>query len=113
PGSYVTDGPFMHRAQDGGLLMLWSSFGKEGNYGIGTARSTSGTLAGPWVQAEEPLYSADGGHGMLFHGQEGDLYLAIHTPNQTPFERPVFIAVTESRGGITVQTARHIPSRAL
>jgi beta-xylosidase len=103
PGSYVTDGPFMHRTQDGALLMLWSSFGKEGNYCIGTARSTSGTLAGPWVQEEKPLYDADGGHGMIFRGQDGGLYLAIHTPNKTPFERPVFIAVTESEGTIKVR----------
>jgi len=29
-GGYVTDGPFLHRASNGELLMLWSSFSKEG-----------------------------------------------------------------------------------
>jgi beta-xylosidase len=91
PASYVTDGPFMHRTQDGTLLMLWSSFGKDGRYCIGAARSEDGTLRGPWVQSKEPLYRDDGGHGMLFRGREGKLYLAIHRPNETPFERPIFL----------------------
>ncbi|MDR2632847.1 MAG: glycoside hydrolase family 43 protein [Treponema sp.] len=95
PGSYVTDGPFMYPAQTGGLLMLWSSFGSAGNYCVGLARSESGTLAGPWVQEQQPLYHADGGHGMLFRSVEGTLYLALHTPNQSPFERARFVAVAE------------------
>ncbi|MCL2035532.1 MAG: glycoside hydrolase family 43 protein [Oscillospiraceae bacterium] len=90
PGSYVTDGPFLHRTKDGTLLMLWSSFGETGNYCIGAAVSETGTLKGPWRQSDEPVYSADGGHGMLFTAPEGGLYLAIHTPNQTPNERAVF-----------------------
>jgi GH43 family beta-xylosidase len=102
PGSYVTDGPFMYRAGDGTLFMVWSSFGKDDRYCIGAARSESGALAGPWIQSAEPLYSADGGHGMLFHSKEGTLYLAIHRPNKTPFERPVFVEITEKDGTITV-----------
>jgi hypothetical protein len=98
PGAYVTDGPFMHRTEDGTLLMLWSSFGKDGNYCIGIARSESGLLHGPWTQSKDPLYHADGGHGMLFRGGEGVLYLAIHHPNKTPFERPVFIEMCEKEG---------------
>ncbi|MDR2482849.1 MAG: hypothetical protein LBD08_04370 [Treponema sp.] len=38
---------------------------------------------------------ADGGHGMLFQSREGMLYLAIHHPNKTPFERPLFVEVRE------------------
>ncbi|GHV55374.1 glycosyl hydrolase family 43 [Spirochaetia bacterium] len=98
PGSYVTDGPFMHRTQNGTLLMLWSSFGEDGRYCIGAARSQDGTLNGPWVQEPEPLYSADGGHGMLFHSAEGKLFLAVHTPNKTPNERAVFIEMEEKDG---------------
>jgi hypothetical protein len=107
-GGYVTDGPFLYRAQDGALLMLWSSFGKDGRYCIGTARSVSGALCGPWVQSEEPLYSGDGGHGMLFRGKDGKLYLAIHRPNKTPFERPVFLEAAEKGGVITVQSGNVI-----
>jgi GH43 family beta-xylosidase len=104
PGSYVTDGPFMHRTQDGTLLMLWSSFGKDDRYCIGTARSLDGTLWGPWVQSGEPLYSGDGGHGMLFRGRNGKLYLSIHRPNKTPFDRPIFLEAAESGGTITIQS---------
>jgi GH43 family beta-xylosidase len=95
PGSFVTDGPFMHRGKNGALLMLWSSFGEDGSYCIGIARSESGKLAGPWKQEAEPLYKADGGHGMLFLSKEGLLYLAIHSPNKTPNERTIFVEVSE------------------
>ena len=90
-GSYVTDGPFLFRTKNNRLCMLWSSFGKNGNYCLGTACSQSGKLAGPWVQLEHPLYSADGGHGMLFYSKDGRLYLTVHSPNTTPLERPVFM----------------------
>ncbi len=96
PGSFVTDGPFLHRAESGALFLLWSSFDKDGRYCIGTARSESGKLAGPWKQSPEPLYKADGGHGMLFRGREGILYLTVHSPNATPLERAVFVAVSET-----------------
>lgn len=97
PGSYVTDGPFLRRAQDGRLFMLWSSFDEAGNYAIGLAHSRSGKIAGPWSQAKEPLYSADGGHGMLFRDKDGKLRLAIHSPNKTPFERPLFVELDEKK----------------
>jgi GH43 family beta-xylosidase len=103
PGSYVTDGPFMYRTGDGTLLMLWSSFGRNGNYCIGVARSETGMLCGPWIQSKDPLYSADGGHGMFFRSREGILYLAIHSPNKTPFERPIFVEACEQEGTIVIR----------
>jgi hypothetical protein len=103
PGSYVTDGPFMYRAPGGSLCMLWSSFGETGNYCIGGARSQSGALAGPWTQSPEPLFSADGGHGMVFRGFDGKMRLAIHSPNKTPLERAVFVELAERDGGLFVQ----------
>jgi GH43 family beta-xylosidase len=102
PGSYVTDGPFLYRTKDGVLLILWSSFDKDGRYCIGAARSEDGSLNGPWAQSPEPLYSADGGHGMIFRSKEDRLYLAIHTPNKTPLERPIFVELTEAGGTIRV-----------
>jgi hypothetical protein len=75
--------------------MSWSSFGRDGNYCTGIARSEGGSLKGPWIQSEEPLYSRDGGHGMFFRGKDGMLYLAIHAPNKTPLERAVFVELTE------------------
>ncbi len=102
PGSYVTDGPNMYTAKNGALLMLWSSFGADGNYCIGVAASQSGTIDGPWTQTEEPLYRADGGHGMLFTAQDGKLYLAIHTPNKTPNERAIFAEITDNDGKLSL-----------
>jgi hypothetical protein len=102
PRSYVTDGPFLWRMQNGGLLLLWSSFGEDGAYRIGAARSESGMVRGPWRQSEEPLYAADGGHGMVFRALTGQLYLAIHTPNKTPDERPLFVEVAEEGGTLKI-----------
>jgi hypothetical protein len=98
----------MYRTKDGGLFMLWSSFGRNGNYCIGTARSESGLLRGPWIQSREPLHCDDGGHGMLFRAGDGCLYLAIHRPNKTPHERLMLMEVTESGGTIAVHGGRVI-----
>ena len=97
----VTDGPFLHRAQNGHLLMLWSSFGKDG-YALGVARSVSGSVTGPWTHDPEPVYSGDGGHGMLFRTFEGRLTLALHAPNGGGRERARFIPVREEDGRISV-----------
>jgi beta-xylosidase len=93
--SYVTDGPYIYTAENGSLLMLWSSFGFDGNYCMGLAVSESGCISGPWRQQNEPLYSSDGGHGMLFKTSEGKLYLTLHQPNTSPNERPIFIEMKE------------------
>lgn len=99
PGSYVTDGPWLFGDSTGALRMLWSSFGADGRYCLGVATSAGGIL-GPWRQAESPVYTEDGGHGMLFAGPDGTRYLALHTPNRTPLERPIFVAVTEQPDGL-------------
>ncbi len=87
---WVTDGPFLYR-QNGELRMLWSSFGKAG-YAMGYAFSTTGHILGPWKQTAEPIFHADGGHGMRFTTFDGKTMFALHQPNE-PFrsERPVFI----------------------
>ncbi len=96
---HVTDGPFVYRHQNGQLWMLWSSMSETG-YAIGQAVSESGKIQGPWRQAEKPVYSGDGGHGMVFRALNGKLYLTIHTPNRTPEERPIFLEVIESDSGL-------------
>lgn len=95
---YVTDGCFLHRLKNGKLIMLWSCIGEEG-YCIGYASSISGKLAGSWTQREIPLFEKDGGHGMIFQADQEQLYLAIHTPNQSPCERAVFISLQETEDG--------------
>jgi hypothetical protein len=98
-GNYVTDGPFLHRAAAGSLLLLWSSTGRDG-YAMGLARSATGQIQGPWLQQETPLFSRDGGHGMLFRSFGGDLRMTLHQPNQHPHERPVFLPVVETAEGV-------------
>lgn len=92
---FCTDGPFMHRAADGTLFMLWASMGKKG-YGQALARSESGKITGPWIQNAEPLFGDDGGHGMIFRTFEGELRLSLHLPNDTPNERPHFLPLRET-----------------
>lgn len=91
---YVTDGPFMYRARNGALTMLWSSLSETG-YAIGRATSESGALKGAWRQSDEPVFSKDGGHGMIFTGINGKPTLSIHAPNKSPDERPLFIELNE------------------
>ncbi|MCX7654970.1 MAG: glycoside hydrolase family 43 protein [Treponemataceae bacterium] len=100
PQSRVTDGPFVYRLQEGGLLLLWSSFGDSG-YAMGCAHSATGIL-GPWLQEPLPLIATDGGHGMLFRSFEGELYLTFHSPNTTPAERFHYIPVVEREGTLSL-----------
>ncbi len=94
-----TDGPFLIRGPDRALLMLWSSFGEEG-YAMGVAVSASGSVLGPWVQQDEPLWARNGGHGMVFADHEGETRLVFHWPNETPDERVRTARVTVEADGI-------------
>jgi len=98
---YVTDGPWLHRLANGTLIMLWSSF-STGGYTVGVAKSASGDLFGGWQQVPEPLYAGDGGHCMVFRGFDGQLWLAVHRPNQSRDERPHFIPLREDGSSLQV-----------
>lgn len=93
---YVTDGPFPYRMADGKLLLLWSSFSNEG-YTQSLAVSDNGDVTGNFTQLE-PLFTKDGGHGMVFKTIDGRLMLALHSPNEHLKERPVFVEVREEKG---------------
>ncbi len=86
---YVTDGPFLWRREDGTLFCLWSGFSAAG-YTQGFAISGNGEISGRFTQLP-PLFSEDGGHGMLFRKFDGTLCLAVHSPNIHLQERPRFI----------------------
>ena len=92
----VTDGPFLWRTADGTLLCLWASF-SEGGYTEGVAVSDNGEIDGKFTQVE-PLFMDDGGHGMVFRGLDGQLYLTLHSPNAHLEERPFFHPITERDG---------------
>jgi hypothetical protein len=81
--------------------MLWSSF-SMGEYSVGVARSTSGEILGPWQQQPEPLYAGDGGHCMVFRSFDGQQWLAFHRPNQSPNERPHFVAIREDGSSVKI-----------
>ena len=95
-GGFVTDGPFVWQLSTGRLAMLWSGFG-TGGYTLGVAYSDGG-VRGPWVQDPEPLFRTDGGHGMIFRTLDGKLMLSLHSPNDTPKERPHFFPLEERDG---------------
>jgi len=76
--AYVTDGPQLFTTKTGQLLMLWSSYDRNG-YVQSQARSTTGRIEGPWEQLP-PLVRHDSGHGMLFHRFDGQLMMIVHRP---------------------------------
>jgi len=81
PGkSYVTDGCFLYKTKTGKLLMIWSSF-SHGEYAMGIAESVTGRITRPWKQQAEPLFTQNGGHGMIFTDFDGKLCLVLHSPN--------------------------------
>jgi hypothetical protein len=98
-GGFVTDGPFLHRCENGDLLMIWSSFGEKG-YLQSVLRSDNGCLNGKWLP-QNLLFESDGGHGMLFRDFGGDLRLALHYPNAGP-EHLTLFRLTEDRGSLVV-----------
>ena len=81
PTNYVTDGCFLYRTKTGKLLMIWSSFAANNDYAIGIATSATGKITGPWEHQKEPLFSKDGGHGMMFESLDGKLCIVFHRPN--------------------------------
>lgn len=105
----VTDGPFLHRQADGRLCLLWSSLGSQG-YAMGCAISDTGSITGPWRQAETPVVARDGGHGMVFRDFSGTLRVAYHTPNQTPNERFVHFPVIETADGPVIAESAGEPT---
>ncbi len=93
---FVTDGPFMWRCENGNLLCLWASF-SEGGYTEAVAVSDNGDISGKFTQVE-PLFMDDGGHGMVFKGLDGKMYLTLHSPNAHLEERPFFHEIIEEGG---------------
>ena len=90
---YVTDAPFAFLHKDR-LCLLWSSCSASG-YSMGLAISESGLITGPWRFIPEPLYSDDGGHGMVFTAKDGTEYLTYHAPHTGHSPNPQFRPASE------------------
>jgi len=91
---YVTDGPFLWRSSGGNLFCLWSAYGDKG-YVEALALSDNGEIDGRFEQIE-PLFEKDGGHGMIFRAFDGQLYLALHSPNSHGDEHPRFYPLKDT-----------------
>lgn len=102
-GCHVTDGPYLYRSKSGKLFMVWSSF-STGGYTTGIAVSAGGKLAGPWKQQAEPIFSADGGHPMLFKRFDGQLMMVLHSPNKTPNERAKLFEMEDTGETLKIKT---------
>lgn len=74
---WVTDGPELYRTKTGKLYMLWASWGAN-RYLQCVAYSESGTIDGPWIQADKPLIGNNSGHGMIFTSFEGKRLFIVH-----------------------------------
>ncbi len=102
--NFVTDGPFFRRGRNGRLYMLWSGFraGPQYWYVQALAVSDSGSILGPWRHADRFIYDRDGGHGMIFDGFDGNLYLILHSTNVDPNERPRLFRINETEEGFEI-----------
>lgn len=95
---YITDGPFMYRNEIGELLMTWSSFSKYG-YTVGVAKSDNNRINGQFIHNDEPLFTGDGGHSMIFRDLSGHLRLSLHVNNANlGSEYPCFLYIEEKGG---------------
>ncbi len=102
--NYVTDGPFFRKGKNGKLYLLWSGFhaGPQYWYVEALAISDSGSILGPWRHADKFIYDEDGGHGMIFDGYDGQLYLILHSTNVPPNERPRLFRLKETDDGFVI-----------
>jgi len=99
---YVTDGPFLFRGKSGDLYCIWSTFGENG-YAELVSKSSNGEIDGCWRILDEPLFSADGGHGMIFKTFDGTSYFVMHSPNTATMERPMLYEVLEKDGCLSIR----------
>lgn len=105
---YVSDAPFLYKASNGDLLMIWSSFllapDNTGQYTIGVARSKSGNILGPWEHDPEPLNpDDDGGHAMIFRDFDGNLKISYHSPNDPGgSERLTIHSIVDNNGKLSI-----------
>ncbi len=95
----VTDGPFMYKMKNGKLLMIWSTC--DDAYLQCVASSDNGSVLGNWSH-EKPLFTDNGGHGMLFEALDGSLKLTLHCPNTQTQERPIFFNVKETENSLEI-----------
>ena len=80
--------------------MIWSTITDK--YLQCVSESDNGSITGKWSHIK-PLFTENGGHGMVFKDMQGRLKLTLHCPNQTLYERPVFFELRETEQTIEIQ----------
>lgn len=101
----ITDATMIWKDRESGnLIMTWSSMSaaKEigvQNYSIGQAISRSGKIEGPWEHDPVPLWSSNGGHGMVFEDLQGNLKIVFHSPNSPSGQERVTISDIDIKDG--------------
>lgn len=98
---YVTDGPFIYRGINDRLYMIWSTCVK-GQYYQCIAVSDNDDIDGNWIQLE-PIFTKDGGHGMIFNDIDGKLKLTLHCPNRSLEEKPVFFNIKDTGETLVIE----------
>ena len=98
---YVTDGPFMYRSETGALFMIWSSF-IDGAYVELSVKFADGKLGTDFTHLP-PLYTKDGGHGMIFSTADDKRFLTFHSPNASGHEHPFFVEIEDKGDQLTVK----------
>jgi len=106
PG-WVTDGPELYRTKTGKLFMLWASWGAN-RYLQCVAYSESGTIDGPWIQADKPLIGNNSGHGMIFTSFEGKRLFIVHHAEGDGPRKPQLFEIDDT-GDTLVLGARYNP----
>lgn len=99
--NYVTDGPFMYKSVSGEQFMIWSSFIK-GAYVELLVKFAGGRLCTDF-EYMPPLYTEDGGHGMIFRAADGRLFLTFHSPNASGCEHPFFVELEDKGDRLEVK----------
>ena len=92
----------MYKTENGQLIMLWSSFTKDG-YCEAISYSDNGSIRGNWYHDERKLFEKDGGHGMIFGDFDGNLRFTLHSPNESPLERPALFCLEEKNNSLYVK----------
>lgn len=95
--SYVADGPFLFKRNNGELYSIWSSITVGNKYSLLLAKSDNGEISGNWSPLDEPL-DISSGHAMIFNDFSDNRLLVMHSPNVYLAEKPVFYDLIDRDG---------------
>ena len=76
------------------LNLTWSPYPGD-TYIVAAAVSENNSIKGKWIHLEQPLFDKHGGHAMFFDDLQGNKKMCLHCPERPPYERALFLDVTE------------------